>query len=397
MLNLLGIKPPAFTGTEAAVGCLFCNSRYWRQSSDHHADVMNMKQRIATILLALVMVACASAGEKYCFLVAGDPQYLAEKTASPSRLDPYSEAANRRAIALLQEFAGRSIPKDHGSGTVSKRILGLINTGDLIDSADKSGGNYPAMQKFEWQRFKSAYGLTGKDGLLPFPVYEVHGNHDGPQGDTFIIDDIVARNARRPGIRNRSANGLHYSWDWGPLHCINLGMFVGAGEERRRDHHYAPRASLEFLRKDLREQVGNSRRPIIVSFHLHPNGPEYDWPEEDLAAFWQAISAYNVIALFHGHTHGSPPSRTRWNGRSFAKNLADGVDVFNPDDIGAAKTDRKNPQQGVGLRHGFLYVELIDNEGIERDRFIVRSYATRDNWATHDWHTTWSRSVNVPD
>ena len=358
---------------------------------------MKIKNCIVIFLLYLQVVACASACDDYCFLVVGDPQYLAEKVASPSRLDPYSEAANRRAVALLQGFPGRSIPEDHGSGTVSKNILGLINTGDLIDSADKRGGNYPAMQKFEWKRFKSDYGLTGKDGKIPFPVYEVHGNHDGPQGDTFIIKEIIARNARRPGIRNRSANGLHYSWDWGPLHCINLGMFVGAGEKRRTDHHYAPRASLEFLRKDLREQVGKSRRPIIISFHLHPNCPEYDWPEEDLTAFWQAIASYNVIALFHGHTHGSPPSRTRWNGREFATNLPNGLAVFNPDDIGSAKTDRKNPGKGVGLRHGFLYVELLDKEGIQRDRLIVRSYATRDNWESHDWHSTWNLSVEVPD
>ena len=356
-----------------------------------------MKIHPAAILLTLQLVAGASAGDKYSFIVVGDPQYLAEKTAFPTRLDSYSEAANRRAIALLQKLPGRSIPKEHGGGNVSKNILGLINTGDLIDSADKLGGNFPVMQKFEWARYKSDYGLTGKEGKIPFPVYEVHGNHDGPQGDTFIVKEIIARNKNRPGIRNRSVNGLHYSWDWGPLHCINLGIFVGAGEQRRKDHHYAPRASLEFLTKDLRNCVGESKRPIIISFHLHPNCPEYDWPKEDLVAFWEAIAPYNVIALFHGHTHGSPPSRMRWNGHRFATDLADGVDFFNPDDIGAAKTDRKNPNIGVGLRHGFLYVELVDNAGINDDRLIVRSYATRDNWESHGWHSTWTRAVQIPD
>lgn len=336
-----------------------------------------------------------SAGGRYCFVVAGDPQYLAEKSASPSRLDPFSEEANSRALDLLKSFPGMEIPVEHGGGRVSWDILGLVNTGDLIDSADKSGGHYPAMQKFEWARYKADYGLYGKEGKLPFPVYELHGNHDGPQGDSFVVQDIIARNTSRPGVVNRSPNGLHYSWDWGPLHFVNLGMFVGAGNMRREGHHYAPRESLEFLGSDLEGQVGASGRPVILSFHLHPNCPEYDWPKEDLAAFWDTIQGYNVLALFHGHTHGSPPSRMMWDGENFHRDLPSGIDVFNPDDIGASKKDPKDPCHGLGLAHGFLYVELIDEAGAQDDKLVVRSYATRDNWKSHGWHTTWIRSVAV--
>lgn len=350
------------------------------------------------LVLAILQVATnISEGEKYSFLVVGDPQYLAENSKSPKRLDPYSEEANNRAIALLKSFPGRPIPEKHQGGKVSEKILGLINTGDLIDSADKNGANYPAMQKFEWERYKADYGLTGQDGLIPFPVYEVHGNHDGPQGDTFIVADIIERNRKRPGIVNRSDNGLHYSWNWGPLHCINLGIFVGEGGKRRNDHHYAPRSSLKFLREDLAGQVGQSGRPVIISFHLHPNCPEYDWPKEDLEAFWKAIEPFNVLALFHGHTHGSPPNKMMWDGQQFSGELTEGIDVFNPDDIAAAKTDRKNPERGVGLLHGFLYIELVDKKGLKEDHLVVRSYATRDNWQSHGWHKTWTRNIEIPD
>ncbi|MCP3691996.1 MAG: hypothetical protein GY917_07360, partial [Planctomycetaceae bacterium] len=173
-------------------------------------------------------------------------------------------------------------------------------------------------------------------------------------------------------------------------------MFVGTGEERRKEHHYAPRASLEFLRKDLERHVGGSGRPVILSFHLHPNGPAYDWPPEDRSSLWDITKKYNVIALLHGHTHGSPPSRLQWDGLKFAGELPGGIDVFNPDDSGAAKTDRRNPGQGVGLRHGFLYAELIDREGEQNDEFVVRSIATRDNWESHGWDRTWVRKVTIP-
>ena len=327
------------------------------------------------------------------FLVTGDPQYLAEKSDNPTKLDPYSEEANSRFVELIKKLPGQTIPKKIGGGKVSSNLRGILVTGDLIDSADKSGGNYPAMQKFEWLRYQKDYGLSGKEGKIPLPVYEVHGNHDGPQGDTFIVEDIVKRNRTRPGVTNLSKNGLHYSWDWGPLHLVNLGMFVGEGDRRRDQFHYAPMGSLEFLISDLKEQVGDSGRPIILSFHLHPNGPAYDWPPQDLKLFWETIQDYNVIALFHGHTHGSPPSRIQWNKTVFGQSVEDGIDVFNPDDSGAAKTNPRDADNPTGLRHGFLYVELIDRPGTKRDEFIVRSKFTKDNWATHQWGQSWSKPV----
>ncbi len=355
----------------------------------------NRASRLAALLI-LLAGATAGAEDRYAFIVSGDCQYLAEKAAAPKKLDPYSEIANSRFIRLMKKFPGKSIAKKLGGGKVSADILGLIVTGDLIDSLDKSGGNYPAMQRFEWKRFQADYGLKGGDGRIPWPVYELHGNHDGPQGDTFVIEGIIARNKNRPRIASRSDNGLHYSWDWGPLHLVNLGIFVGSGEKKRKDHHYAPKSSLDFLKKDLAAKVGASGRPVILSFHLHPFIAEYDWPKEDLAEFWKTINAYNVAALFHGHTHGSPPSRNRWNGKQFSPGLKKGLDLFNPDDAGASKTDRNNPGKGAGLAHGVLYVELIDRPGDKSDSLVVRSYATRDNWRTHGWHSIWKRTINIP-
>ena len=358
-----------------------------------------MKQRLNLLTVAitpLLLVGSIEAEDRVAFLVGGDPQYLAEKSASPTRLDPFSEQAAVRMVQLLKQFPGRDIPQQFGGGNVSSEIRGLIVTGDLIDSADKNGGPYPAMQRFEWERFISDFGVGPDDGRIPFPAYELHGNHDGPQGDTFVIDEIIQRNKQRMGIHNEG-NGLHYSWDWGPLHLVNLGIFVGRGEKRRDDHHYSPRASFGFLMSDLTKHVGNSGRPVILSFHLHPNCPEYDWPKEDLAELWKITQAYNVIALFHGHTHGSPPKRLRWDGKQFSSRLESGVDVFDPDDLAAAKSDRRNSGTGQGLRHGFLYVELIDEAGAKNDRFVVRSYATRDNWATHNWDRMWTKSVRIPD
>lgn len=330
---------------------------------------------------------------RIAFFVCGDPQYLAEYTENPTKLDPLSEQANSGFVEIVNTLPGTELPKSVGGGTVARDPRGLIVTGDLIDSLDKNGGPYPAMQRFEWKRFLADYGLTGKEGRIRLPVYEFHGNHDGPQGDTFVVDAIIERNKTRAGVVNVSANGLHYSWDWGPVHLINLGMFVGKGEQRRKDHHYAPRASLEFLKADLAKHVGDSGRPVIISHHLHLDAPEYDWPAEDLAAYYKAIHRYNVIAIFNGHTHGSPPKRRRWNGQKIGPDV-DGIDNFDPDDAGASKLHNGKP---VGLAHGLLYVEIIDRPGTTHDQMQVRSYLTRDNWETARWDRLWQKPIESPD
>lgn len=334
-----------------------------------------------------------AATPRIAFLVCGDPQYLAEHADEPKKLDPLSEQANSGFVKRVLALPGSELPEAMGGGTVATDLRGLINTGDLIDSLDKNGGQYPAMQRFEWQRFVADYGLTGKDGRIPLPVFEIHGNHDGPQGDTFVVDAIIERNKTRPGVANVSGNGLHYSWDWGPLHLVNLGIFVGEGERRRDDHHYAPRASLEFLKADLAKHVGDSGRPVILSHHLHLDAPEYDWPVEDLAAYYDAIRGFNVIAIFNGHTHGSPPKHRRWNGKQIGPKV-DGIDNYDPDDAGASKLQRGKP---VGLAHGLLYVEIIDRPGTEHDQMKVRSYVTRDNWETARWDRLWEKQIESPD
>ncbi len=52
--------------------------------------------------------------------------------------------------------------------------------------------------------------------------------------------------------------------------------------------------------------------------------------------------------------------------------------------------------KAVGIKHGFLYVELIDRDGDAKDEFTVRSVATDDNWATHRWDRIWKKPAKIP-
>ena len=70
--------------------------------------------------------------EMIAFFVSGDPQYLAEKSKAPTRLDPYSEEANTRFIERVNDLPGDIIPASLGGGTVSRQARGMIVAGDLI-------------------------------------------------------------------------------------------------------------------------------------------------------------------------------------------------------------------------------------------------------------------------
>ncbi len=121
--------------------------------------------------------------------------------------------------------------------------------------------------------------LTGKDGGLNYPVYEGAGNHDGGISTSTRGGDvrrrIIERNPKRPSVTNISGNGLHYSWDWDDVHFVMLNEYAGLenGERYpgnpaylRKMQSYGNPAeeSLRFLRKDLKEKVGESDRPVLI-------------------------------------------------------------------------------------------------------------------------------------
>lgn len=320
----------------------------------------------------------------FCFVT--DTHYLADKK-NPESMDPQSAMICRRLVETLNGLVGERIPKQAGAGNVSK-IAGILHGGDLVDSADKRGGIYPKMHATEFSAFEADYGLNGTEGLLKYPVFEVYGNHDGPQGDTVVVEGIKRRNRRRRGIKNLSTNGLHYSWDWGNLHLINLGIVVGQtgpGLQRRR---YAPMDSLQFLKQDL-QQMGDTTRPVVLTQHIdlarysipYTRDEEQflhmEWHPQDVKSFHETIAPFHIVANFFGHTHRR--EIFGWNGttKRQAFTRAD-VDAFNGD----------NSSHFHGGKQAFFYVEVAGNN------FVVREVVTEDGWRSHEWtDQVWAKKI----
>ena len=311
---------------------------------------------------------------KLSFFVLGDTHYLANKE-KPEELDAVSAATNAGLIKTLNGLRGAAIPEAARAGSVGEP-RGVIHVGDLIDTGDKRGGVFTAMQQTELKTWLADYGLNGEGGALKYPVCEILGNHDAPHGDGIVKEKIIERNKQRAGLAKISENGLHYSWDWGPVHFVCLGLIVGTDGTVGRKRRYAALDSLDFLIADLAEKVGDSGRPVVLVHHvdvarysLPPDaaGPfeNKEWDPADVRAYYEAIKRHRVAAIFYGHTHAR--NIFRWDG--VQTKGAEGIAVFNCDNSGHFNSDEQS----------FFHVEMNERE------LIVREHHTEDRWQTAAW------------
>lgn len=321
--------------------------------------------------------------DAFGFFLIGDTHFLADEQ-DKAKVDERSARITQRFVDTLNQLPGTEIPENAGGG----RVLtpqGVIHAGDCIDTGDKAN---VMMQRTEWAVFAETLGLTGQDGKLKFPIYEVHGNHDSPRGEGHAVKQIIERNKKRPGVTNVSDNGLHYSWDWGNVHFVNLGIVVGQVAEVDRQRRYAPLGSLEFLVADLKKNVGESRKPVIITHHIDmlryakdlpiddKTATGMEWDPADVRGYHDAIRGYHVAGILYGHTHAR--NVYRWDGT--AKAAAEGIPTFNVD----------NGSHFAGQQQAFFYFEFGP------ERMLVREYQTKDAWETGSWTPqTWTVPLAV--
>jgi cytolysin (calcineurin-like family phosphatase) len=314
-------------------------------------------------------------GDDTSFVIISDTHMLADATA-PGRVDTERFALNERLIDVLNILPDHALPASIGGGRMTPPIA-VLHLGDIADSGDKLDDTHARMTATEFAAHAALYGSTGRDGRLRYPLYEIHGNHDTPRGDNVTITGLARRNANRPGVTRRSANGLHYSWDWNGVHFVMLGLVVGVNRDDRPISRYGAWDSLAFLEADLAATVGPSGRPVILMQHVdlqryaqpcdtEPAGGSRalccegmariawhskdcpapakgismsEWSPCDVRAYHRAIAPYNVSAIFHGHLHARRTDT--WTGSAVAPlGSTAGIPVFGVKNAGAGGTAR---------------------------------------------------------
>lgn len=260
-----------------------------------------MKKR--ALLVGLLLIVAAAAGTAYLLLRA--PAYevtLFLASDTHYGLSPTVAEADERTIDAMNRLPGTAFPR--GMGGVVGPPRGVAVLGDLVDNAAAPDA------AVAWRRFTADFGIDGR-GRLRFPVYELPGNHDGGE-EGIVRQGILERDRLRPGLLAASADGICYSWDWGPVHFVSMGLYAGSAGDavvnpwgRHSDGTWRlPGHSLEFLEEDLARRVGASGRPVVLLQHYGWDiwGLGW-WSDQEREALRAAVRGYHVIAAFYGHSH----------------------------------------------------------------------------------------------
>lgn len=184
---------------------------------------------------------------------------------------------------------------------------GVLICGDLTDGATAE----------QWNQFQELYGLNGENHLK-YPLYENHGNHDGDSAGV-VRKGIEKRNLHRKKLTNISANGLHYSFDWGNYHFVSLGSYPADGWDSTCGwcHYFKkgfrdPQNSLTFLKEDLAKYT-TSHTKVIMYFHYGwDDFSKLWWTQKEQDKFYNVIKKYHIAAIFAGHNHAT--GYLKWRG-----------------------------------------------------------------------------------
>lgn len=257
---------------------------------------------LITLLITLLIDGRGSrlTAEDVTFFVTSDPQVNIPK---------WGTAGTEHTIMVMNSLPGRAFPL----GGEVEEPRGVLVLGDLVDDINN---------RDNWQRYQRFFDPLPGKAMLRFKAIEVIGNHDlDPKlsngAFSYVQQDVIARNQTRPQTFFYDKDHYHYSWDWGPLHLVNLNVFP-ADEARpvydRPAPWNNPHQALTFLKQDLAARVADSGRPVIVMWHygLRGWGREKWWTIDDLAALRDVLKPYNVALIIHGHEHAF--AHYQWEG-----------------------------------------------------------------------------------
>jgi len=326
------------------------------------------RSRLSRLVLLLIftgLCACRSnpaqpPPRSLTFFITADPQI---------NIPRWGTAGTEATIDAMNALPGQPLPPECAPPSIVEEPLGVIVAGDLVDTLDNPEN---------WTRYQQLYDPLAR-ARLRFPVFEGIGNHDlstqQQQGEFSVVQRaVIERHRLRQGRFHTDAHGYHHSWDFGPLHVVQLNLFPGTSPRPVYDRTAPwndPKDSLAFLEADLREQVGDSGRPVILVWHygLRGWGLEKWWLPEDLAALKAAIAPYNVVLIVHGHEH-------RYDAYEW-----EGYPVFMAP---SPQYDRDPEKQETPSRpKGFLVVRLVDEE-------LEVLHRTAEGWKER-----WVRSIRL--
>jgi cytolysin (calcineurin-like family phosphatase) len=306
--------------------------------------------------LRLVVLALACAGFSLAS-PAADPARSPDATLCLAA-DLHFHCANERIpanlwmINALNRTAMLAWPAEIGdkpsglafAGAPVTSPAGVVLLGDLTDNGKKA-----ELDGYPWlYGFRHFYEADPKrKDCLSLPAWIGLGNHDfgngQGQGDGKLMRGYVAQRhagpkAPVPVDEFDAATGC-YAFAWGGALVIQLHRFATdtAGGTRP--------SAIPWLKKTL-ESRANDGRPVLICQHYGFDAfgiEERWWTEKDRREFLDTLRGFNVVGIFHGHSHAA------------AHYQIEGIDVYRVNNVA--------PEIGIGNNDGPGSFTLIRLDG----------------------------------
>ncbi|MDH6311327.1 cytolysin (calcineurin-like family phosphatase) [Parabacteroides sp. PFB2-10] len=249
--------------------------------------------RISNCLICIAFLLTGlftSCSDSVTFIVVSDPHFKGDDT---------TRMVNHMMVEDMNSLKGTIAPWNNKA--LKPAFVWML--GDMTDNGEQE----------QWDDYENTYGLNGEK-LLQYPVMECFGNHDG-NVDGLVRAALKERNKNRKTKITTDSLGLHYSWDQGNIHFVNLNLYPGDDWDPAcawchyfKESFREPQHSLAFLKKDLKEKVGRSGRPVVLGFHIgFDDFSQLWWTDADREKLYEVIKEYNIIAIFQGHNHAAAP------------------------------------------------------------------------------------------
>jgi len=258
-----------------------------------------LKTRLIRLAAILLFAALPSAfARDLTFIVTSDSHYITDDQSERNR-------SIRLSIEEMNAIDQRTWPEALGGGPIPRPRAVFVN-GDIIDDGDKKGET-----ELQWSYYVRDFGLTGKEGLLKYPVFDGYGNHDGPpvgaEKHGFSMQaKLKERNLRRQELgwlKELCPKGLHYSFDLDDVHFVQVNIYPADTQHAKIRYNrvwHDPQGALTFLKSSLEKHAAGKDRPVVILSHC---GFDTDWwHPEDWAVFHAAVAPYPVASYFCGHT-----------------------------------------------------------------------------------------------
>jgi hypothetical protein len=259
------------------------------------------KVLLLAFIFALLVTAVSLAGATDVTLIVSSDTHFTGKTV-PAPLKPAIQAMNAHLVGL-------AYPSGVG-GTVATPVAALV-AGDLCDGG--AGIGAPDTKKWytsrnyadQWYGFNYYFprdGVNGDVNRLRFPTLATAGNHDfynnfGTAASSktwYVANQLVSRY----GLSSNITNGnVYYSTNIDGLHVVSLGRWGDS---------YV----LNWLAADL--QAIGTDQPVVLFLHYAFDDGQTWYTDAERQQLANVIAGYNVIAILHGHTHGT--GHYQWQG-----------------------------------------------------------------------------------